>query len=441
MTAILTTTAQDIVNGALRLIGEIDANQSTDASQMQDGLESLNFLVKNWQAQGLHLWTKTEGILFLDVGRTNYNLGPTGDEAGNDDDFVNTEMAVAGVTNDRTLTLDSTVGMEGASDILPSDPSESTQGWTAVGGTIAIVATSLVVSNAAAVAGEAERTITGLTVGRTYRVISGFTKGLSPSVTYSMKDGAAVLGTETLVATGTSKFEFVATQTSHTFEILNGDTAATNETTTTSIVILDNTTGDLIGVRLDDNTRQWTKIVEVLSTTQVFNADGLTGAAAINRSVFSIPELLPRPVRLLQLRRDKIGTTDEIEANQWSREEYFAQPNKTSQGTINNWYYSPQLTNGRIYLWQTANDVDQIARFTYERPIDITINTSDNPDFPSEWFRTLKYNLAVDIGPEYRIPQDRLDRLKFEAEIMLQNSLGFDFENDSMDMQPDVGGR
>lgn len=439
MTDVLTATARDIVNGALRLIGEVDANQSADASQTQDGLEALNYLVKSWQAQGLHLWTKTEGVLFLDEGKTDYKLGPTGDEAGDADDFVNTELAVAGVAADRTLTLDSTTGMEGASDILSSDPSESTQGWTAVGGTIAIVATSLVVSNAAAAAGEAERTITDLTVGRTYRVISGFTKGLSPSVTYSMKDGATVLGTETLTATGTSKFEFTATQTSHTLEILNGDTAATNETTTTSIVILDNTTGDLIGIRLDDNTRQWSKIVEVLSMTQVFNADGLTSAAVIDNSVFSIPELISRPVRILQLRRDKIDSTDEIEASQWSREEYFAQPNKTSQGTINNWYYSPQLTDGRLYIWQTANDVDQIARFTFERPINITDDTTDTADFPSEWFRTLKYNLAVDIAPEYRIPQDRLDRLIFKAEQLLEDSLGFDFEPDSMDMQPDLG--
>lgn len=440
MTSVLTATARDIVNGALRLIGEVDANQAVDPSQMQDGLEALNFLVKSWQAQGLHLWTKTECILFLDVGRENYNLGPTGDEAGNADDFVNTELAVAGIAADRTLTLDSTTGMDGASDILPSDPSESTQNWTIVAGTLAIVATSLVVSNAAAAAGEVERTITGLTVGRAYRVISGFTKGLSPSVTYSVKDGATVLGTETLTATGTSKFEFTATQTSHTLEILNGDTAATNETTTTSIQILDNTTGDLIGIRLDDNTRQWTKIVEVLSSTQVFNADGLTGASAIDRSVFSIPELISRPVRILQLRRDKIGTTDEIEATQWSREEYFAQPNKSSQGTINNWYYSPQLTDGRIYLWQTASDVDQVARFTYEQAIDITDDTTDKVDFPSEWFRTLKYSLAVDIAPEYRIPQDRLATLKALASEMLENSLGFDFEADSMDMQPDFGG-
>lgn len=441
MTAtVLTTTAADIVNGALRLIGEIDASQPTDAPQIQDGLESLNFMIKGWQSQGLHLWTKTEGVLFLDVGKTDYKLGANGDEVGNADDFENTELSVAGVAADRTLTLDSTAGMAGADDILPSDPSESTQEWTVVGGTIAIVATSLVVSNAAAVAGETERTITDLIVGRTYRVITGFTKGLSPSVTYSMNDGATVLGTETLTATGTSKFEFTATQTSHTYNIKNGDTAATNETTTTSVVILDNTTGDFIGIRLDSGTRQWTKIVEVLSSTQVFNADGLTGAAAIDLSVFSFPTLIPRPLRILQVRRETVGDNDEIETNQWSRQEYFAQPDKTSQGEINNWYYSPQLTEGRIYVWQTANNVDQIARFTYIRPIDITTSTADNPDFPAEWFRVLKYNLAVEIAPEYRIPQDRLDRLTFRAESFLDDALGYDREPSSLNIQPNMRG-
>jgi len=441
MTAtVLTTTALDVVSGALRLIGQIDANQTPDANDTQDGLEALNFLVKSWQSQGLHLWTKTEGILFLDVGKTDYLLGPSGDEATNIDDFVNTELAVAGVTNDRTLTLDSTTGKTGATDILPSDPSESLQGWTVVAGTIVLTGTSLKVSNAAAAAGETERTITSLVSGRIYRVIVDFTKGLSPSVTYSMKDGTTTLGSVSLSATGTGKFEFTATQTSHTFEILNGDTAATNDTITDRIEILDETTGDFIGIELDGGTRQWTKIVEVLSSTQVFNVTGLTGAATINNSVFCFSNLIPRPIRILQNRRQTIGQLDEIEANQWSRQEYFAQPDKTSQGEMNNWYYSPQLTNGRIYIWQTANNVDQVAKFTYERPIDINTDTADNPDFPAEWFRILKYNLAVEIAPEYRIPQDRLDRLTLKAEEMLQDALGFDREPDSLNIQPVMNG-
>ena len=437
MTAtVLTTTALDIVNGALRLIGEIDANQPTNAEDMQDGLEALNFMVKSWQNQGLHLWTKTEGILFLDVGKTDYLLGPSGDEAANFDDFVNTGLAVAGIALDRTLTVDSTTGKTGATNILSSDPSESIQDWTVVAGTIGLSGTSLQVSNAAAAAGEVERTITPLVAGRVYRVIVDFTKGLSPSVTYSIKDGTTTLGSISLSATGTGKFEFTATQTSHTLEILNGDTAATNDTITDRIEILDETTGDFIGIELDDGTRQWTKIVEVLSSTQVFNAVGLTSAAAINNSVFCFSKLIPRPLRLLQVRRQTIGNNDEIEARPWSRQEYFAQPDKSSQGDINNWYYSPQLTDGRIYVWQTANNVDQVAKFTYERPIDINTDTADNPDFPAEWFRILKYNLAVEIGPEYRIPLDRLGLITLQAEDMLQEALGFDKEPDSLNLQP-----
>jgi len=313
MTTVLTATSQDIVNAALRLIGEIDANQTPEPEETQDTLEALNYMVKSWQNQGLHLWTKTEGILFLDVAKTDYLLGPTGDEATNQDDFIGTEMAVAGVANDLTITLDSTVGM-------------------------------------------AEK--------------------------------------------------------------------------------------DKIGIRLDDGTRQWTTIrtISVSTPGELILNNKLTGVSAIDNSVFTFTSLIPRPLRLLQLRRDKIGaTSEEIEADQWSREEYFAQPDKLSKGTINNWYYSPQLTDGRIYIWQTANDADQIARFTYERPLDITLDTADNADFPAEWFRTLKYNLAVDIAPEYRIPQDKLTNLKAIADELLENSLGFDFEPDSMSIQPDIG--
>jgi hypothetical protein len=439
--ATLTTTAAEIVNGALRLIGEIDANQPTPADQMQDGLEALNFMVKAWQSQGLHLWTKTEGILPLDVGKSDYTLGPNGDECGNLDDFVNTDLTVATVAGiTRTLDLTSTAGMDGANDILPSDPTDSTAGWTVVAGSInLILGTTVRVDNGAGSAGEIERTITGLTVGRTYRVIADFTLGTSPSCIYSVKEGALVLGTDTISATGTSKFDFTATQTSHTFNIKNGDTAGTNTTLTSQLQILDTTTGDLIGIRLDDDTRQWTKIVEVLSATQVRIAGPVSGASAIGKSVFSFPALIPRPIRLLQVRRQTIGNNDEEEAREWSRQEYFAQTDKTSQGTVNNWYYSPQLTDGRVYIWQTASDVDQVVKFTYIRPIDISTDTADAPDFPAEWFRVLKFALAVEIAPEYRLPQDRLAVLSAKADQYIDQALGHDRETASMNIQPDFG--
>lgn len=312
-TPVLTTTANDIVKAALRLIGELDANQPIEADQAQDGIEALNFMMKSFQSQGLHLWTKVEAILFTDVGKTNYNLGPTGDEICNEDDFVGTELSVAGAITNKAITVDSVEGMDA---------------------------------------------------------------------------------------------------------------------------------DDFIGIRLDDNTRQWTKIKSINVNTLLVTLDvALTGAAAIDNSVFTFTTLIPRPLRILQLRRDKIGNSnDEIESDQWSREEYFAQPNKNDQGDIVNWYYTPELTDGRLYIWQTSNDVDKVARFTYSRPIDVTVDTGDSPDFPAEWFRMLKYNLAVDIAPEYRIAQNEIATLKVLADEMLENALGYDVEDDSMSLQPDMVG-
>lgn len=442
---ILTTTALDIVTRSLRLIGETDANQSPGSDQINDGLQALNFMVKGWQSQGLHLWTKTEGILFLQAGKTDYKLGPNGDETGLLDDFVSTDISTAAIATDRTLTVTSTAGMTGSDDIFTSDPSESLQGWTIVSGTLALSNSSLEVSNAAFMSGEVTRTLEDLTVGTFYRLNVTVDLSSSPSVVYSVLEDSTVLVTQTLSADGTAQLEFTATQTSHTFKIKNGDTAGTNSTLTTAMELLDTSTGDLIGTELDDGSRQWTTIIEIPTTATVDIVDALTDAAAINNTVFTIPELIDRPLRVLQLRRDDISattsdSTTEIEAIQWSRQQYFAQPDKTSQGTINNWYYSPQLTDGRLYVWQTANNVNQIAKFTFERPIEVTTETSQEPNFPSEWFDTLTYNLAVRIAPEYRTPTNKVADLRFDAASFLDASLGYDEEDNSLNIQPDFRG-
>ncbi len=306
---ILTATSSDIVTAALRLIGETDANQPVEADEIQDGLQALNYMIKAWQSQGLHLWTKTEGILFLDAGKTDYFIGPSGDECTTLDDFNQTAITTAVVAPSNNIAVSTTTGM---------------------------------------------------------------------------------------------------------------------------------TTSDTVGILLDDGTRQWTTIASIPDTTSFTTTDAISGDAAIGNSVFTYTSIIDRPVRVLQARRDNVtDTNNEIEAMQWSREEYFAQPDKTSQGTVNYWYYTPELTNGRMYVWQTASSANQVVKFTFERPIEVSNDVNnDAPDFPSEWFMTLYYNLAVIIGPEYKIPQSQLTIIKMQADEMLENSLGFDNEADAMDLQP-----
>lgn len=438
---VLSTTALQIVKKALRLINELDANQEPEPTDTNDTLEALNFMVKAWQSQGLNLWTKTEGVLFLDVGKTDYDLGPNGDEAGSLDDTVLPIITTAASALDRTLTLSSTAGMNSSVDQFAFDPATTTQGWTVNSGSIDTSSGSLVLTNGISVAADIERTLEDLTVGATYQVFIDYTLGTSFGTEFSVKEGATTLGSVTLSVTGTGFLEFTATQNSHSLNLVNVTTSTGLTGQVNSLQLNDEATGSFIGIQLDNGTRQWSKVVNVNSSTSVYIANALTDTSAINNVVASFPELLARPVNILDLRRatTTIGNS-EIQAIKWSRQQYFAQPDKLSQGTINNWYYSPQLTDGRLYIWQTAHNVNQLAKFTYIRPIEITEETADAPDFPSEWFLPLAYNLAYQIGPEYRQPQGRMVQLKAIADELLEDVLGHDQEESSLNIMPDFRG-
>jgi flagellar biosynthesis regulator FlaF len=438
---VLSVTALQIIKKALRLINELDASQEPEATDTIDSLEALNFMIKAWQSQGLHLWTKTEGILFLDVGGESYNIGPSGDEAGNLDDTVFPTITTAATVTENILTLSSTTGINAATNILPFDPATTTQSWTVNAGSIDDSTGSLILTNGTGVSADIERTLEDLTVGTTYQITIDFTKGTDVGLRYQIKDGTTVLVSNTLTSTQTDFLEFTALQTSHTLALQNLSTTTGTTSQVNSFELNDETTGSFIGIQLDDGTRQWSKVVNVNSSTEVFISDLLTDGAAVGNVVASFPELLPRPINILDLRRSTTTSTDsEIEAIKWSRQQYFAQPDKESQGTINNWYYSPQLTDGRLYVWQTANNVNQVAKFTYIRPLEINETTSDAPDFPSEWFLTLAYNLAAEIGPEYRLPDIRLNMITLKADRLLQDSLGFDQEESSLNIMPDFRG-
>ena len=73
-----TLTAGEVVERAFSKIGVKVAEQALQAEEIQDGLDALNLFLKTMQSQSMHLWSRDEGVLFLDVGKTDYLIGPTG---------------------------------------------------------------------------------------------------------------------------------------------------------------------------------------------------------------------------------------------------------------------------------------------------------------------------------------------------------------------------
>ena len=100
-------TAVDLVSSSLRVFGGLEEEETATAAQLQDGIQALNLLIKSWQRQGAHLWRKTEGVLFLNNDQFRYLLGPTGDRACEETDFVETRMDGVQLSGATSITVDS----------------------------------------------------------------------------------------------------------------------------------------------------------------------------------------------------------------------------------------------------------------------------------------------------------------------------------------------
>lgn len=109
--------AADLVTSAIRSFGGIEEEETLNASQLQDGIQAANLLIKTWQKQGAHLWRQTEGVLFLNVGQFRYELGPSGDRTAEELDFVETSMAGAQTSGNTIIDVVATAGMAAADEI------------------------------------------------------------------------------------------------------------------------------------------------------------------------------------------------------------------------------------------------------------------------------------------------------------------------------------
>jgi len=284
----------------------IDAELSLNAVDREQGIETLNDMVKSWQQQGFHLWTITEGVLFLQQGKEKYKLGSECKNAIKDD-----------------YTLDSV--------------------------TADYITASLLIN-------------------------------VADSSIYTVSE--------------------------------------------TILIALDN------GLKFEST-------VTALGAGSISIADEPVDAVSSSNNIFSNIEYIDRPMSIIDARYRESNAREDIPTYEWARTDYFEQPDKTSQGTVTCWYYSPQLTCGDLYVWQAPSSNSQQLRITYVRPTEITPENGDNPDFPSEWFLTLAYNLAMYLADEYTVTDSKYQRIQIQAMQSLENAKGFDNEDTYIQLNPD----
>jgi hypothetical protein len=439
MATVLDKTAGKIIEEALRDARIIAAEQPIQDIDNERGIDALNNIAKHWQTQDINLWLEDLAVLPLNVGQARYLLGPNGAECANSDNFFNTTLGADQVITDTLITVASSTNMVAAPDILSTDPTDSTQDWTAINSATLAVSSGLLITNVGATQGGADYTL-AVTVGQTYRVRFDYTKGTSAGCDFSVLNGATVADTVSLAVTTTdNELTITAVNSTITFRVQSTSAVAGETSTVANLQYVDEVTGSRIGFEMDDGSRYWDYVLNVDSATSIDLTTGLGGPATSGDSIFFYTTKIDRPMRLLRNGCTYASTISgsEIPVNRWARSQYLDQPDKTSTGTVNQFTYRPRLTDGELFLWQVAGNVNNVFRFNYVRPASIYGATTDALDFPSEFFMALKWTLAAELGPQYGLPDNRQMVLEAKAAASLEEALSHDTEMDAMLLQPD----
>lgn len=107
-------TRDQIIRTALRKVGAFQSGETPDAGSVNDAADCLNMMVKEWDTLGIHLWTESEGILFLQPSQIQYAMGPTATDQAtqtNPPNYIQTALLVAAAASASTIQVTSIVGM------------------------------------------------------------------------------------------------------------------------------------------------------------------------------------------------------------------------------------------------------------------------------------------------------------------------------------------
>lgn len=132
---------------------------------------------------------------------------------------------------------------------------------------------------------------------------------------------------------------------------------------------------------------------------------------------------VPVDITDVRITRDSI----DLPMIELSREEYYALPNKASQGRPTQWFYDRQRAGGTLYVWPVPDASAGTLKFTYRRVIYDMDANADDLDLPQEWYEAVVYGLADRLAENYGLTQTAAgQRVAQKAQMALQEIKEFD---------------
>ncbi len=143
----------------------------------------------------------------------------------------------------------------------------------------------------------------------------------------------------------------------------------------------------------------------------------------------------PKPLKIIQAFLRDTSTNVDIPMRIITRDEYNRLGNKSSTGQPIQIYYDVQNTYGDLYVFPTPDSTSVSNKriiIVYQRPFEDFDASTDEPDFPQEWFDALKHGLADRLAPEYGVSIVDRNDIARRAQTLKAEALSFGTEEGSL---------
>ncbi len=156
-----------------------------------------------------------------------------------------------------------------------------------------------------------------------------------------------------------------------------------------------------IGILLDSGSMQWTTVNGAPAGSVVTLTATLTGAAAAGNAVYVYASKIHRPFEIVTaVRRDSAGNDTPMDPN-LSIDEYELIAAKSQTSSPSALYFEAKRTNATAYLNCAPERLTEVIRLRYLSYVEDLTATTQDVDFPAEWFRALSSQLAMDCAPVF----------------------------------------
>lgn len=127
-------TVLQLIEDAYSTIRVKAAEEDLTDDLAQQGRRVLNAMLKAWNADGLHLWCKSEGVLFLTADQQKYDISSSStDHHALAADVVQTTLSADEASGQTVISLTSTTGMA-SGDRIGVELDGGTMHWTTING-------------------------------------------------------------------------------------------------------------------------------------------------------------------------------------------------------------------------------------------------------------------------------------------------------------------